>query len=95
MRSCTVIYDSSCMQSTRAGRTGRTGFTHAAVHSTLPTGGYVSLTEASTYTDLSTKTLRLRIADGTLPAYRTGRLIKVRVEDLDVLFRQIPNGATR
>ena len=80
------------MQSTRA---GRTGLTHAAVHSTLPTGGYVSLTEASTYTDLSTKTLRRRIADGTLPAYRTGRLIKVRVENLDVLFRQIPNGATR
>jgi len=57
--------------------------------------GYLSLAQAATYADLSTKTLRRRIADGTLPAYRTGRLIKIRREDLDGLFRQIPNGATR
>lgn len=57
--------------------------------------GYLSLAEAAVHTDLSTKTLRRRIADGTLPAYRAGRLIKVRPEDLDALFRQIPNGGTR
>jgi excisionase family DNA binding protein len=74
---------------------GHAGLAHAAVHSQLATEGYVSLTEAAAYTDLSTKTLRRRIADGTLPAFRTGRLIKVRREDLDVLFRLIPNGATR
>jgi len=57
--------------------------------------GFIGLAEAAAYTDLSTKTLRRRIADGSLPAYRTGRLIKIRREDLDGLFRQIPNGATR
>ena len=76
-------------------RAGRTGLPHAPVHAPLSTEGYVSLTDAATYTDLSTKTLRRRIADGTLPAYRAGRLIKIRCEDLNALFRQIPNGATR
>lgn len=76
-------------------RAGHAGLAHAAVHSNFSTGGYVSLTEAAAYTDLSTKTLRRRIADGTLPAFRAGRLIKIRRDDLDVLFRQIPNGATR
>jgi excisionase family DNA binding protein len=76
-------------------RAGHPGLSHAAVHSNLSTLGYLSLADAATYTDLSVKTLRRRIADGTLPAYRTGRLIKIRRDDLDVLFRQIPNGATR
>lgn len=56
---------------------------------------YLSLAQAATYTDLSAKTLRRRIAEGSLPAYRTGRLIKIRREDLDGLFRPIPNAASR
>lgn len=76
-------------------RAGRSGLAHAPVHASPSTGGYLSLADAATYADLSVKTVRRRIADGTLPAYRAGRLIKVRREDLDVLFRQIPNGATR
>lgn len=59
------------------------------------TSRYLGLAQAATYTDLSTRTLRRRIAEGVLPAYRTGRLIKIRTEDLDKLFRPIPNGATR
>jgi excisionase family DNA binding protein len=56
---------------------------------------YLSLAQAAIYTDLSEKTLRRRIAEGALPAYRTGRLIKIRRQDLDGLFSPIPNGATR
>jgi excisionase family DNA binding protein len=92
MCSAEVRSDVSFMPKSRA---GRPGLAHAAVHSSLSTGGYLSLTDAATYADLSVKTVRRRIADGTLPAYRTGRLIKIRREDLDGLFRQIPNGATR
>ena len=52
----------------------------------------MSLAEAAAYCSISTKTLRRRIAEGALPGYRTGRLIRVRRDDLDLLFRSIPNG---
>lgn len=42
---------------------------------------------------VSVDTLRRRIRAGRLPAYRFGeRLIKIRIEDLDNLFRPIPVG---
>ena len=53
---------------------------------------YVSLTQAAELMAVSVKTVRRRIADGTLPAYRCGRrVIRVRVEDLDSAFRRIPS----
>jgi excisionase family DNA binding protein len=53
---------------------------------------YVSLVEAAALMSVSVKTVRRRIADGTLPAYRCGRRsIRVRVEDLDLAFRRIPS----
>ena len=57
----------------------------------LATSHYVSLAEAGALMSISVKTVRRRIADGTLPAYRCGRVIRVRIEDLDLAFRRIPS----
>jgi excisionase family DNA binding protein len=46
----------------------------------------LSLADAAELLDVSLKTVRRRIADGTLPAYRVGKLIRIRREDLDALF---------
>ena len=51
---------------------------------------YESLTQAANRTGISTKTLRRRIACGQLPAYRTGRLIRLDSEDVDRLMVRIP-----
>lgn len=52
----------------------------------------LSLTEASQYLGVCTKTLRRYIAIGNLPAYRVNgsRLIRVRMSDLDALLSPIP-----
>jgi excisionase family DNA binding protein len=53
---------------------------------------YVTLAEAAELMAVSVKTVRRRIADGTLPAYRCGRrVIRVRVDDLDGVFHRIPS----
>jgi len=52
---------------------------------------YLSLTEAADLMSVSVKTLRRRIADGTLPAYRCGRrVIRIRLDDLDHVFQRVP-----
>lgn len=43
---------------------------------------------AATY-GVSVDTLRRRIRDGSLPAYRNGRLIRLKVSDLEALFRPV------
>jgi excisionase family DNA binding protein len=55
-----------------------------------PQDMFLSLEAAATYTALSIKTLRRRIAAGDLAASRSGRLIRVRVRDLDAMFERIP-----
>jgi excisionase family DNA binding protein len=56
---------------------------------TLPT--YLSLEQAAEITDQSVKTIRRRISDGSLPAYRFGpRHIRVKLEDLQALAHRIP-----
>jgi len=58
---------------------------------TAPRRGHlISLAAAAEHLDVSTKTLRRRIADGTLPAYRVGRLVKVNPDDLDRIAQPIP-----
>lgn len=53
--------------------------------------GYLSLEQAAAHLDVSEKTLRRRIADGTVPAYRLGhRAIRIKITDLDQLLRPIP-----
>lgn len=53
---------------------------------------------AAEYADLGTGTIRRRIADGSLTAYRLGpRLIRVDLDELDALLTRIdpavPHGA--
>jgi excisionase family DNA binding protein len=55
----------------------------------------VSLDEAAESLGLSRRTLRRRISDGTLPAFRVGpRAVRVDVADLERLARPIPTAGT-
>jgi excisionase family DNA binding protein len=57
---------------------------------TLPV--YLSIEEAAEVMSLSTKTIRRRISDGSIPAYRCGRRnIRIRLEDLEAAFRKLPS----
>ena len=41
---------------------------------------------------VSVKTLRRRIADGTIPAYRCGRrVIRIHIDDLELALHLIPS----
>jgi excisionase family DNA binding protein len=53
---------------------------------------YVSLEEAADMLGLSTRTIRRRISDGTIPAYQCGRrAIRIRVDELEAALRRIPS----
>ena len=53
---------------------------------------YLSLEQAAEVMSLSVKTIRRRIADGTIPAYQCGRRpIRIRLEDLEAALRRIPS----
>jgi excisionase family DNA binding protein len=47
---------------------------------------YETLQSAADRTGMSVKTLRRRIADGALPMYRCGRILRVDPSDVDGLF---------
>jgi len=49
---------------------------------------------AETY-GVSVDTLRRRVRDGSLPAYRNGRLIRIKVADLEALFRPVHSDIRR
>ena len=56
-----------------------------------PSPEWLSLQQAAAIYGISVDTLRRRIAHGQLPASRFGsRLIRVRAEDLEHMFRPIP-----
>jgi len=58
-----------------------------------PTREWLSLQEAATIFGISVDTLRRSISSGKLPASRLGRrLIRVRITDLERLYRPIPAG---
>jgi len=53
---------------------------------------YLSLEEAAEVMSLSTRTIRRRISDGTIPAYQCGRrAIRVRLDELEAALRRIPS----
>ena len=53
---------------------------------------YVSLEEAAQIMCLSTRTIRRRISDGTIPAYQCGRRpIRIRLDELEAALRRIPS----
>ena len=52
----------------------------------------MSLKQAAEWYGVSERTLRRRVAEGYLRAYRVGpRSIRVSVEDLDAMARRIPS----
>lgn len=56
----------------------------------------LTLDAAAELLGVSTATVRRRITDGSLRAYRTGkRLIRIRAHDLDDLLREIPSAGRR
>lgn len=57
----------------------------------VPSGRLVSLAEAAQDLSVSVKTIRRRIADGTVRAYRVGRLIRIDADELRAaLLIQVP-----
>ena len=53
---------------------------------------YLSLEETAEVMSLSVKTIRRRIADGTIPAYQCGRRpIRIRLNDLEAALSRIPS----
>jgi len=63
---------------------------------TEPRRRLASLSQGAQYADCSKRTIRRRIADGSLTGYRMGpRLIRVDLNELDALLSPIPTmGAT-
>jgi excisionase family DNA binding protein len=54
---------------------------------------YLSLDQAAEVMSLSVKTIRRRIADGTIPAYQCGRRpIRIRLDELEAALHRIPTG---
>ena len=49
-----------------------------------------SISQAAERTGINAQTFRRRIAYGQLPAYRSGRLIRVEPADVDALLVRIP-----
>lgn len=49
----------------------------------------LSLKEAADRVGVSVKTIRRRIADGQLPAYRTGRILRIKRADLEALMQPV------
>ncbi len=55
---------------------------------------YLTLAEGADRLGVSTKTIRRRIADGTLTGYRFGpHLIRLRAAELDATLREVPSAA--
>jgi len=52
---------------------------------------FETLAHAAERTGVSVRTLRRRINDGELTAYRTGRLIRVEPSDVDGLLVKVPH----
>lgn len=61
----------------------------ASLRKALPV--YLSLAEAADVMSLSVKTVRRRIADGTIPAYTCGRgVLRIRLDDLESAMHLVP-----
>lgn len=55
---------------------------------------YVSVATAATLLGISGRTVRRRVADGTIPGFKVGGLLRLRRADLDLLTRRIPAGTS-
>ena len=55
----------------------------------------LSLRDAADYCGVSIETMRARVHDGTIPAARLGKAIRIRPADLDALFVASPTKGGR
>ena len=64
-------------------------------HQVNPRPRMLTLPEAADFAGCHPRTLRRRIADGLLPAYRLAgsRMLRVRESDLETLFTRIPTAS--
>lgn len=61
-----------------------------------PTRRLATLNDAAAYAALHPRTIRRRIADGTLVAYRLGpRALRIDLNELDAALRPIPTAGGR
>lgn len=51
---------------------------------------YESLPTAAARIGVSVKTIRRRIAEGVLPVYRCGRIMRLDPDDVDAMFSRYP-----
>ena len=52
---------------------------------------YESLPTAAARIGVSVKTIRRRIAEGVLPVYRCGRILRLDPADVDAMFSRYPS----
>lgn len=52
--------------------------------------GFINIEQASNYTQIKEKTLKKYISEGKLKAYKPGRHLLFRIEDLDKFIRTFP-----
>jgi excisionase family DNA binding protein len=55
---------------------------------------YISVAEASELLGVSQKVIRADISRGRLPAYRVGRLVRIKLADIDLLLIRTATKAT-
>ena len=52
---------------------------------------WLSISNAASWVNVSAKTIRRRIAAGELRAYRCGKTIRVKTDDLEAMMRPVPS----
>ncbi|EPD32599.1 excisionase family DNA binding domain-containing protein [Propionimicrobium lymphophilum ACS-093-V-SCH5] len=54
----------------------------------------LNIQQAADLLGVSVKTIRRHISNGNIKAYKFGRLIRIKPEDLKTGYREIPNAKT-
>ena len=52
---------------------------------------WLSITGAAVWVSVSAKTIRRKIAAGELRAYRCGKTIRIKTDDLEAMMRPVPS----
>ena len=52
---------------------------------------WLSITGAAAWVSMSAKTIRRKIAAGELRAYRCGKTIRIKTDDLEAMMRPVPS----
>ena len=63
----------------------------AAAQPTVERPRWLSIAGAAAWVSVSAKTIRRRIASGELRAYRCGKVIRVKTDDVEAMMRPVPS----